>query len=66
MTNNAPFCALCTSERGPFARRPFGISRALVNVCHRCDEEHPREGGYSFSDRPRASLVQSGPKRSPR
>lgn len=34
-----PFCAICTSERGPFSRHPLGKGDALVNVCERCDSE---------------------------
>lgn len=44
------FCALCTSDTGPFVQRPFGKADALVTVCKSCDEEHPRQGNYSFGD----------------
>lgn len=33
------WCAICTSERGPFERRPLGKGNALVLVCRECDEE---------------------------
>lgn len=36
------FCAVCTSERGPFVRRPLGRDNALVSVCAKCDDEAPR------------------------
>jgi hypothetical protein len=44
----AAFCALCTSERGPFVQRPLGRGNALVAVCGECDHTHPRSGRYSF------------------
>lgn len=31
------FCAICTSERGPFAKRPLGRGDADVLVCAKCD-----------------------------
>lgn len=37
------FCAICTSDRGPFVRRPLGRGDALVNVCADCDEQPARE-----------------------
>lgn len=43
-----PFCALCTEACDGTVQRPLGRDDAMVNVCHRCDEEHPRSGGYSF------------------
>ncbi len=42
------FCALCTSDIGPFLRLPLGRGGALVDVCGPCETEHPREGRYSF------------------
>jgi hypothetical protein len=36
------FCAICTSERGPFVRRPLGRGDALVSVCADCDDEPAR------------------------
>lgn len=39
------FCAICASERGPFAKRPLGRNDALVNVCADCDEQPAREVG---------------------
>lgn len=38
----SPFCAVCTSERGPFVKRPLGRGNALVTVCAACDAEPPR------------------------
>ena len=35
------FCAICTSERGPFFQRPLGKDDALVSVCRDCDEDAP-------------------------
>lgn len=35
----ASFCAVCTSERGPFVQRPLGRDDALVTVCRACDSE---------------------------
>ena len=35
------FCAICTSERGPFVRRPLGKRNAEVSVCTDCDTEPP-------------------------
>jgi hypothetical protein len=54
------FCALCTSERGPFVDRPLGRDDAPVKVCARCDDEsHPRasmdeSAGYEPPDSPGA------------
>lgn len=48
MNHVAAFCAICASDRGPFAQRPLGKNNAMVAVCSRCDEEHPTYGGYSF------------------
>lgn len=33
------FCAICTSETGPFFTRPLGRDGALVRVCRDCDGE---------------------------
>lgn len=33
------FCALCTSEDGPFVTRPLGRNNALVRVCAGCDDD---------------------------
>lgn len=33
------FCAICTSDRGPFVRRPLGKGNAAVAVCLECDGE---------------------------
>jgi hypothetical protein len=35
------WCAICTSERGPFVQRPLGKGNALVTVCAACDEDSP-------------------------
>jgi hypothetical protein len=35
------FCAICTGEAGPFARRPLGRGGAMVSVCRECDEDAP-------------------------
>lgn len=32
------YCAICTSERGPFTAQPLGRNNALVPVCAACDE----------------------------
>lgn len=45
-----PFCALCLSETGPFELRPYGKNVGMVRVCDRCENEHPRQGRYSFSE----------------
>lgn len=37
-----PFCAVCTSERGPFVQRPLGRGNALVTVCVECDVGAPK------------------------
>lgn len=37
----APFCAVCTGQRGPFARRPLGKGDAMVDVCASCDGDAP-------------------------
>lgn len=44
------FCALCTSDVGPFTTMNIGANDALVVVCERCVNEHPREGRYSFGE----------------
>jgi hypothetical protein len=31
-------CAICTSDRGPFAKEPLGRGDAFVNVCAGCNE----------------------------
>lgn len=36
------FCAVCTSDRGPFVARPLGRNDALVSVCVSCDSDTPR------------------------
>lgn len=46
------FCAICTSERGPFVQRPLGKRCALVTVCEECDATHPRSGRYTFESTP--------------
>lgn len=43
-----PFCAHCTTYTGPFVQRPLGKNDGLVTICIPCDQEHPREGRYSF------------------
>jgi hypothetical protein len=44
------FCGLCTETITGSARRlPLGRGDALVWVCYRCDDEHPRKGGYAFN-----------------
>ena len=47
----ATFCAVCTSEVGPFTLEPFGRAGAMVNVCHDCATVHPITGRYSFGER---------------
>lgn len=37
------FCAICTSEIGPFEYRPLGKGNAEVLVCRDCDDEPIRE-----------------------
>lgn len=44
------FCAQCLSTDGPFSPRPYGKDDAIVMVCARCENEHPREGRYSYSE----------------
>jgi hypothetical protein len=36
------FCAICTSDVGPFVTRPIGKDDALVRVCAACDDDPPR------------------------
>lgn len=60
------FCALCTSERGPFRKRALGRNDAIVDVCQECDETHPRSGRYSFADgTPSRRTNTNGNKRTP-
>ena len=40
------FCAICTSESGPF--QSVSVNGRNVNACARCCDEHPRAGGYTF------------------
>lgn len=35
------FCAICTSDRGPFTRHPVGKNGGLVVVCQSCATEEP-------------------------
>lgn len=44
------FCAICTSESGPFTPQPLGRNGALVLVCGPCNTESTSSGRYSFSD----------------
>lgn len=44
------WCAQCLSAAGPFMLRPYGKDKALVRICERCENEHPRSGRYSFSE----------------
>lgn len=32
------FCAICTSERGPFSMQPLGRNDAMVSVCEACND----------------------------
>ena len=57
------FCAICTSERGPFVSRPLGKNDALVAVCAECDEEpmHVRLGperGYEIREGVSAATIR--------
>lgn len=36
-------CAVCASDRGPFALEPLGRDDAMVNVCAACSTEPARE-----------------------
>lgn len=54
------FCAQCLSESGPFVLRPHGKGDAMVNVCDRCENEHPREGRYNFSEATRVIPSRNG------
>lgn len=38
------FCAVCTSDRGPFTRHPLGKDNALVLVCERCRDADWKRG----------------------
>lgn len=40
-------CAICTSEVG-VRLREFDGKATLI--CERCENEHPRDGGYSFTE----------------
>ena len=57
--NAPPFCAVCTSEQGPFVERPLGKGNAPVLVCKACDEEHPRQGRYAFEGNESPNLYGS-------
>lgn len=50
MTTPSEFCAQCLSTDGPFEMLPHGKDDALVKVCDRCRNEHPRSGRYNFSE----------------
>ena len=50
MKAESPFCAQCLSDQGPFVQLPHGKDDALVNICDRCENEHPRSGRYNFSE----------------
>lgn len=52
------FCAICTSERGPFTREPLGKNGALVAVCRDCAEVSP----VSNPELTAAYEVNDGPK----
>ena len=41
------FCAVCTSDRGPFTEQPLGKNDALVLVCNRCSTVEPNQGKRS-------------------
>lgn len=50
------FCAICTSERGPFEMRPLGRGGHPVSVCADCDtepalERHGPERPYEVPER---------------
>jgi hypothetical protein len=59
---DATFCALCTSERGPFVLRPLGKAGANVAVCPSCDSVHPRSGRISFVESSKAPAKPSHSK----
>ncbi len=48
-TIDAPWCAVCLSETGPFYAEPLGRDNAIVAVCDPCSGESPRTGRYGFS-----------------
>ncbi len=50
-----PFCALCVD--GTEGLEPTEIDNKVVLTCKRCREEHPRDGGYSFSEGARSSIT---------
>lgn len=58
----AKFCALCTSDVPPFTTMNIGKDDALVVVCDRCVNEHPREGRYSFGEATRTIARTRGHK----
>lgn len=64
-------CAICANDRDGDVREVDG---RRVFVCDRCEHEHPRSGGYLFSDigrdrchrkagGGRALIAGSGPRR---
>lgn len=56
-----PFCAICTSEVGPFVERGLGKNGAMVKVCEACRAEHPRQGRYAFGGgRAQSALAPAG------
>lgn len=52
-------CAICTAD-APTTPVDLDGNSVLVDVCDRCNDEHPRYGGYSFdssrSDAPPAQV----------
>lgn len=42
------FCAVCTSETGPFDMEPLGRNGAMVLVCRSCRMETPGEREHLF------------------
>ena len=52
------WCAICTSDVGPFTREPLGRDNALVDVCADCTTLDARH--YSFDDASKCGNQPSG------
>lgn len=42
------FCASCTEVTSNLVPRGIGRGDGIVWLCKTCDEEHPRQGRYSY------------------
>jgi ribosome-binding protein aMBF1 (putative translation factor) len=48
-------CAICTTET---ETKPEDLDGKTIQVCNRCRSEHPRDGGYSFSESSPSPIAQ--------